>query len=80
MAFNECEAFHEVEITPDRLREVAAEMERKSRSDYFQQGQIIRMKINHRIALVFRPERPTREQDDKSIIEKNTNQYGIEPS
>lgn len=74
MAFNECEAFHEVDMTPDKLREIAIEMERKSKSDLFQHGQIIRMKINHRVALVFRPERATREgENDQPIIEKNTN-------
>jgi hypothetical protein len=76
--FNECENLHEVEITPDRLREIASEMERRSRTEYYQAGQVIRYKINHRFALVFRPEKAYGQRAEnvdevaENIIEEST--------
>lgn len=55
--FNDCESLHEIEMTPDRLREIANEMDRKNKSDLYQVGQVIRYKINHRFAFVYKPER-----------------------
>lgn len=58
-SFNECEALHELKITPDRLREIATEMERISKLEQFQAGQVIRFKLGHLFAFVYKPERTT---------------------
>jgi hypothetical protein len=58
-SFNECEALHEIKITPDRLREIATEMERISKLDQFQVGQVIRFKLGHLFAFTYKPERTT---------------------
>lgn len=69
MNFNECESLHELSITPDQLREIAAEMERKSKTEFYQQGQIIRYKLNHLFAFVYRPEKtiPKRDEFEETI-------------
>lgn len=56
MGFNQCEVFYEIEMTPEKLREIAAEIEKLSKSDLFLTGQIIRYKINHKFAFVYKPE------------------------
>lgn len=54
--FNQCEVLFEIEMTPNRLREIAAEIEKQSKSDLYLPGQIVRYKLNHRFSLVHKPE------------------------
>mgnify|MGYP006281444205 CR=1 FL=1 len=63
-SFNECEALHEIKVTPDKLREIATEMERVSKVDTFQAGQVIRYKLGHLFALVYKPERSTAKEEN----------------
>ncbi len=63
-SFNECEALHEIKITPDKLREIATEMERVSKVDTFQAGQVIRYKLGHLFAFVYKPERSTAKEEN----------------
>lgn len=63
-SFNECEALHEIKISPDRLREIATEMERVSKLEQFQAGQVVRFKLGHLFAFVYKPERSTGPKDD----------------
>lgn len=58
MKINECEALHEIVITPQTLRDIAGEMEQKSRNEFYQRGQIVRYKVNHLFCFVYKPERP----------------------
>lgn len=53
---NQCEMMFEIEITPNRFREIAAELEGLAKSDLFTKGQVIRYKFNHKFAFVYRPE------------------------
>jgi hypothetical protein len=71
MGFNECEALHELQMTPDDLREIATEMERKSKTEFYQQGQVIRYKFNHLFAFVYRPEKKAMivKQEEEEIIQ-----------
>lgn len=57
MTFNDVEALHELSITPDDLRDIANEMERKSKGEFFQHGQIVRYKFNHLFSFVYKPEK-----------------------
>lgn len=56
---NSCEMMFEIEITPNRFREIAAELERLAKSDLFIKGQVIRYKLNNKFAFVYRPETKT---------------------
>lgn len=53
----EVEALHEIDVSPDKLREIAVEIERKSKNENFQAGQVVRYKISNRFAFVFRPDK-----------------------
>ncbi len=53
----EVEATHEIDVTPDKLREIAVEMERKSKNENFQAGQVVRYKFSSRFAFVFKPDK-----------------------
>lgn len=54
--FNQCEVLFEIEMSPTRLREIAAEIEKQSKSDMYLPGQIVRFKLNHKFAFVHKPE------------------------
>lgn len=55
--FNELENFFEIEMSPNKMRDIAAEIESRSKSDGFLPGQVIRYKINHKFAFTFKPDR-----------------------
>jgi len=61
----EIESTHEIEITPDELREIAVEMDRKAKHESFQPGQVIRFKVNERFAFVYRPAKTLRVLEDE---------------
>lgn len=60
----EIESTHEIDITPDDLRSIAVEMEKKARHDSFQPGQVIRYKINDRFAFTYRPSKTLKILED----------------
>jgi hypothetical protein len=53
---NQCEMMFEIEMTPNRFREIAAELETLAKSDLFIKGQVIRYKLNHKFSFVYRPD------------------------
>lgn len=63
----ECEALHELSVTPDQLREIAIEMERKSKSEFYQQGQVIRCKFNNLFSFIYKPERKSQKLTEDSV-------------
>lgn len=54
--FNQCEVLFEIEMTPNKLREIASEIEKQSKSEMYLPGQIVRYKLNHKFAFVHKPE------------------------
>ena len=57
MKINECESLHELPITPQILRDIAAEMEQKGKNEFFQHGQVVRYKFSHLFSFVYKPEK-----------------------
>lgn len=53
---NQCEMMFEIEMTPNRFREIAAELEALAKSDLFTRGQVIRYKFNSKFAFIYRPD------------------------
>lgn len=51
----ETETTHEIEVTPDMLREIAIQMERKEKHENYQSGQVIRTKLNDLFTFVYCP-------------------------
>ncbi len=58
-SFNYIESFFEIEVTPADLKRIAGEIERME-SEFHTTGQVIRYKLNHNFALVYRPEKKRR--------------------
>jgi len=57
MKINECESLHELLITPQILRDIAAEIEQKGKNEFFQHGQVVRYKFSHLFSFVYKPEK-----------------------
>lgn len=58
------EVTHEIEVTPDMLREIAIAMERKAKHENFQSGQVIRTKLNNLFTFVFCPDKELEKKDE----------------
>lgn len=63
----DCEALHELCVTPDDLRDIANEMERKSKSEFYQQGQVIRCKFNNLFSFIYKPEKKLQKLTEDSV-------------
>ncbi len=55
MGFNNIETLYEFEVTPDKMREILMAMEIHEKNSL--EGQTIRVKLNHRFAFVYKPEK-----------------------
>ena len=71
MTFNDCEALHEIFLTPDELRNIANEIERKSKSEFYQQGQIIRFKVSNICCFIYKPEKTIMKEINNDTVETN---------
>lgn len=70
--FNELESLFEIEMSPDKMRDIAAEIESRAKGEGFLPGQVIRYKINHKFAFVFKPDKISMNEKNKEPeIEEN---------
>lgn len=58
------ETTHEIEVTPDMLREIAIQMERKEKHENYQSGQVIRTKLNQLFTFVYSPNKQIEVKDE----------------
>lgn len=57
--FNQCEVLFEIDMTPNKLREIASEIEKLSKGELYLPGQVVRYKLNHKFCFVHKPETRT---------------------
>lgn len=81
---NNIETLYELEITPEKLRQILASLETQEKIAL--EGQTVRYKFNHRFAFIYRPERKSTVEsieyfDDalaaRAVVEKDMNSNSI---